>query len=139
MTLDWTVIITGILTFMGGGGLSSLITWRSMRQSADLENESKVVQEYKDLLNQYKEETAKARQEAEESRALLAEMSKKMHEMERQLSVAQVQISNLQLLFETARLKSCDVLDCDKRPLSKETIAFLCGAKAVGDENENEN
>lgn len=54
--MDWTTILTAVLTFIGGGGLGAIIMFPQKRRSADLENEMKASEQWKQLYMQSREE-----------------------------------------------------------------------------------
>lgn len=47
--MDWTAILTAILTFIGGGGLGAVLMFPQKRKSAELENETKASEQWKEL------------------------------------------------------------------------------------------
>lgn len=57
--MDWTAIITAALTFIGGGGLGALLMFPSKRKSADLENEKKASEQWRELFMQAGEDKKK--------------------------------------------------------------------------------
>ncbi len=57
--MDWTTILTAGLTFIGGGGLGALLMFPSNRKSADLENEKKASEQWKELFMQAEQDKKK--------------------------------------------------------------------------------
>lgn len=47
--MDWTTILTAILTFVGGGGLGALIMFPQKKRAAELENETRSSEQWKEL------------------------------------------------------------------------------------------
>lgn len=56
--MDWTAILTAVLTFIGGGGLGAVLMLPAKRKSADLENEKKASEQWRELFMQ-KEQNCK--------------------------------------------------------------------------------
>lgn len=50
--MDWTTIITCLITFVGGGGLAAFLLLPQKRKEADLENERKQSQMWRDLYDE---------------------------------------------------------------------------------------
>lgn len=50
--MDWVTILTSGLTFIGGGGLGAVLMFPSKRKSAELENEKKASEQWKELYSQ---------------------------------------------------------------------------------------
>lgn len=50
--MDWTAILTVVLTFIGGGGLGAVLMFPTKRKSADLENEKKASEQWRELFMQ---------------------------------------------------------------------------------------
>ena len=47
--MDWTMMLTAVLTFVGGGGLGAVLMFPQKRKSAELENETKASEQWKEL------------------------------------------------------------------------------------------
>lgn len=54
--MEWTAILTAVLTFIGGGGLGAVLMFPSKRKAADLENEKKASEQWRELCMQNQEE-----------------------------------------------------------------------------------
>ena len=46
--MDWTMMLTAVLTFVGGGGLGAVLMFPQKRKSAELENETKASEQWKE-------------------------------------------------------------------------------------------
>ena len=57
--MDWTSIGLAFLTFIGGGGVAAIVLLPQKRRSAELENEAKVSEQWKELFIQSREEESK--------------------------------------------------------------------------------
>lgn len=57
--MDWTAILTAVLTFIGGGGLGAVLMLPEKRKSADLENEKKASEQWRELFMQADEDKKK--------------------------------------------------------------------------------
>ena len=56
--MEWTAILTAVLTFIGGGGLGAVLMFPTKRKAAELENEQKASEQWRELFMQ-KEHTCK--------------------------------------------------------------------------------
>ena len=54
--MDWTMMLTAVLTFVGGGGLGAVLMFPQKRKSAELENETKASEQWKELYIKSQEE-----------------------------------------------------------------------------------
>lgn len=57
--MDWTSIGLAFLTFIGGGGIAAIVLLPQKRRSAELENEAKVSEQWKELFMQSREEQSR--------------------------------------------------------------------------------
>lgn len=57
--MDWTSIGLTFLTFISGGGVAAIVLLPQKRRSAELENEAKVSEQWKELFMQSREEESK--------------------------------------------------------------------------------
>lgn len=56
--MEWTAILTAVLTFIGGGGLGAVLMFPTKRKAAELENEQKASEQWRELFMQ-KEQNCK--------------------------------------------------------------------------------
>lgn len=106
--MDLSAILTVVLTFVGGGGLGAVLMFPQKRKSAELENEMKAGEQWKELY--------------ERSEKNRDEQSQLIDRLYGDLKVARDQ--NNSLTTENALLKvfKCEKIECIKRepPLGKE-------------------
>lgn len=106
--MDWTTILTAVLTFVGGGGLGVVLMFPQKRKSAELENEMKASEQWKELY----ERSEKNRDE----QSLLID---RLYD-----DLKAARDANNALTTENAILKvfKCEKIECIKRepPLGKE-------------------
>lgn len=57
--MDWTTLLTALLSFLGGGGLGAVLMYPTNRKSADLENEKKASEQWRELFMQADEDKKK--------------------------------------------------------------------------------
>lgn len=114
--MDWTTILTAVLTFLGGGGLGAVLMFPQKRRSAELENEMKASEQWKELYER-----------SEKNRDEQSQLIDRLYD---DLKIARD--ANNMLTTENAILKvfKCEKIECIKRepPLGKE--------KEVGNETK---
>lgn len=54
--MDWTTIVISFFSLIGGGGIATIVLLPQKRRSAELENEAKVSEQWRELFLQSKEE-----------------------------------------------------------------------------------
>lgn len=114
-----TNIIPLIIALVSGGGF---LYYRENKRSKNIDNEVKIINEYKELLETYKKEKEFYMEKVDE-------LTKEMDEVKRQLAVVQEQLATSNMLYMSANAIRCDVLDCPNRkpPLDKEFLERIAG------------
>ena len=77
--IDWSTVASLTATFVGGGVITSLFTLRQKRDGANIDNASRLVKEYTDLLAKYKSDFAEQEQR-------IATLNKRITDLEAQYS-----------------------------------------------------
>ena len=76
--MDWTAIITGILTFIAGGGLVAIFTLPAIRKKANAEADNAVIEPLKQAINILNEQLKAANATIEEKNRIIEQ--KTQHE-----------------------------------------------------------
>ena len=76
--MDWTAIITGILTFIAGGGLVAIFTLPAIRKKANAEADNAVIEPLKQAINILNEQLKAANATIEEKNSIIEQ--KTQHE-----------------------------------------------------------
>lgn len=76
--MDWTAIITGILTFIAGGGLVAIFTLPAIRKKANAEADNAVIEPLKQAINILNEQLKTANATIEEKNRIIEQ--KTQHE-----------------------------------------------------------
>lgn len=77
--MDWTAIITGILTFIAGGGLVAIFTLPAIRKKANAEADNAVIEPLKQAINILNEQLKNANATVEEKNRIIEQ--KTQHEL----------------------------------------------------------
>lgn len=77
--MDWTAIITGILTFIAGGGLVAIFTLPAIRKKANAEADNAVIEPLKQAINILNEQLKNANATIEEKNSIIEQ--KTQHEL----------------------------------------------------------
>lgn len=77
--MDWTAIITGILTFIAGGGLVAIFTLPAIRKKANAEADNAVIEPLKQSINILNEQLKNANATIEEKNSIIEQ--KTQHEL----------------------------------------------------------
>ena len=77
--MDWTAIITGILTFIAGGGLVAIFTLPAIRKKANAEADNAVIEPLKQAINILNEQLNNANATIEEKNSIIEQ--KTQHEL----------------------------------------------------------
>jgi hypothetical protein len=111
--MDWMTIGIAFLTFISGGGIAAIVLLPQKRRSADLENEAKVSEQWKELFIQCREE--KSRQ---------SDLIDKLYD---DLTVARNQNNTLTTNNAILKLWKCEKLECGNRkpPISADPFKKL--------------
>lgn len=101
------------LTFISGGGIAAIVLLPQKRRSADLENEAKVSEQWKELFIQCREE--KSRQ---------SDLIDKLYD---DLTVSRIQNNALTTNNAILKLWKCETLECGQRkpPISADPFKKL--------------
>lgn len=76
--MDWTAIITGILTFIAGGGLVAIFTLPAIRKKANAEADNAVIEPLKQAINILNDQLKNANATIEEKNRIIEQ--KTQHE-----------------------------------------------------------
>lgn len=111
--MDWMTIGLAFLTFISGGGIAAIVLLPQKRRSADLENEAKVSEQWKELFIQCREE--KSRQ---------SDLIDKLYD---DLTVSRIQNNALTTNNAILKLWKCETLECGQRkpPISVDPFKKL--------------
>jgi hypothetical protein len=111
--MDWMTIGLAFLTFISGGGIAAIVLLPQKRRSADLENEAKVSEQWKELFIQCREE--KSRQ---------SDLIDKLYD---DLTVSRIQNNALTTNNAILKLWKCETLECGQRkpPISADPFKKL--------------
>ena len=113
--MDWTTIITALIGFVGGGGVTALFSARSNKKALDLANDSKMYEEYKDYIGRLKEDIAAEKKEKEEFRSQVDQLWNEVHEMKRQLAALESRLAQANQLLSESKGRECVVENCPNR------------------------
>ena len=111
--MDWMTIGLAFLTFISGGGIAAIVLLPQKRRAADLENEAKVSEQWKELFIQCREE--KSRQ---------SDLIDKLYD---DLTVSRIQNNALTTNNAILKLWKCETLECGQRkpPISADPFKKL--------------
>ena len=111
--MDWTSIGLAFLTFIGGGGIAAIVLLPQKRRSAELENEAKVSEQWKELFMQSREEQSRK-----------SDLIDKLYD---DLTIARNEINTLTTNNAILKLWKCEKLECSNRrpPISADPFKKL--------------
>ena len=111
--MDWMTIGLAFLTFISGGGIAAIVLLPQKRRSAEIENEAKVSEQWKELYIQFREE--KSRQ---------SDLIDKLYD---DLTAARNQNNTLTTNNAILKLWKCEILECGYRkpPISADPFKKL--------------
>ncbi len=89
--MDWNLIITGIITALGGGVLGSYLTYKLGSRKQNESEFSTVTSEWKELVKGYKEEVDELRKEIDEVKELLNKKDEEIIKLKYRLSQFEAQ------------------------------------------------
>ena len=126
MTIDWNVLIPSLIGLLSGGGIVGIFTLRQTARGKKIDNDAKLVEEYRKLaeemktlaISERKERKAieeKTDQERAELIEKIATLTGRVNELERQTSKLKDQLDHANYMYRKANMLMCTVIECPLR------------------------
>ena len=114
--MDWTTIISSVLAFAAGGGLTTVFLLREIKRAKKIENDKAIADEWKSLFEGAKEDIKEHDAKLDTQGSKLDKVFDALHCKEAECAGLEVKLARLELLR------------CDKTPCSDRQPPFGGGS-----------
>lgn len=87
MSIDWTLIITSLISALFGGGIGVFFTYRISNRKQDQSDFTALISEYKEMVNDYKSEVVDLRKEVIQLRSDVHSRENEIKQLRTQLMI----------------------------------------------------
>ncbi len=96
--MDWTIIITSLVSAIcAGGGIAGLINWRENKRAKKIENESNVSDMYKELLEAERSDKQRITERSCKKSEKIDNLYQRIYTLNEELNKKDILIAELQL------------------------------------------
>lgn len=106
--MDWTTIITSIISALAGGGLISLLTLRETKKSLKIDNKAKEDDRWSKLADELQDENVKLNDRLEKK-------DSRVTELEDTVSDLRTKLDSTRTKCAIAELLRCETVSCPSR------------------------